>query len=78
MRAGQLLVPRARPGSLLTSQRRRSSLISQGEVYIQFDTVESAAKGVAGLNGRFFGGRSLVAHVRLSLLHTRSMSSLHD
>lgn len=36
----------------------------QGEVYIQFDSLDSSAKGVAGLNGRFFGGRSLAAHVR--------------
>lgn len=38
----------------------------QGEVYIQFANLEAAGKGVAGLNGRFFGGRSLVANVNLN------------
>jgi len=34
---------------------------SQGEIYVQFDHVESAAKALAALNGRWFGGRLVSA-----------------
>jgi RNA-binding protein 23/39 len=34
---------------------------SMGEVYIRFADVEGAQKAVQGLNGRFFGGRSISA-----------------
>ena len=33
----------------------------QGEIYVQFDAVENAAKAFAGLNGRWFGGRLVSA-----------------
>jgi len=34
---------------------------SQGEIYVQFDTVESSAKAYGGLNGRWFGGKLVSA-----------------
>lgn len=36
-------------------------MLQEGNVYIKFANIEGAAKAVAGLNGRFFGGRSLQA-----------------
>lgn len=44
----------------------------QGEVYIQFESLDGAGKAVQGLNGRFFGGRSLVANVSIDLLFHRT------
>ncbi|WVQ74830.1 hypothetical protein IAR50_004437 [Cryptococcus sp. DSM 104548] len=35
--------------------------MSAGEVYIQFAEIDSATKAIRGLNGRFFGGRMLMA-----------------
>ncbi|EPQ60671.1 splicing factor, CC1-like protein [Gloeophyllum trabeum ATCC 11539] len=35
---------------------------SEGEIYVRFDSVESAKNAVEGLNGRFFGGRQISAH----------------
>lgn len=32
---------------------------SAGEIYIRFETIESATQAVAGLNGRWFGGRQI-------------------
>ncbi|KAK4057547.1 Phosphatidylinositol-3-phosphatase SAC1 [Microbotryomycetes sp. JL221] len=34
---------------------------SQGEIYIRFGSVDAAIKAVAGLNGRWFGGRQILA-----------------
>ncbi|GAA5898509.1 hypothetical protein JCM6882_007802 [Rhodosporidiobolus microsporus] len=34
---------------------------SQGEIYIRFEAVDGAVKAVAGLNGRWFGGRQIEA-----------------
>ncbi|KAH8120166.1 hypothetical protein DFH11DRAFT_1685551 [Phellopilus nigrolimitatus] len=34
---------------------------SEGEIYVQFDSVESAKKAVDGLNGRWFGGKQISA-----------------
>ncbi|KZT02659.1 splicing factor, CC1-like protein [Laetiporus sulphureus 93-53] len=34
---------------------------SQGEIYVKFDSVESAKKAVQGLNGRWFGGNQVSA-----------------
>ncbi|KAF8905548.1 hypothetical protein CPB84DRAFT_1814171 [Gymnopilus junonius] len=34
---------------------------TQGEIYVKFDSVESAKKAVQGLNGRWFGGRQVSA-----------------
>lgn len=34
---------------------------SAGEIWVKFDTIEGATKAIAGLNGRFFGGRSIRA-----------------
>jgi len=34
---------------------------TQGEIYVKFDTVESAKKAIQGLNGRWFGGRQVSA-----------------
>lgn len=34
---------------------------SQGEIYVKFDSVESAKKAVQALNGRWFGGRQVSA-----------------
>jgi RNA-binding protein 39 len=33
----------------------------QGEIYIRFVDVPSAVKAVAGLNGRWFGGKQIEA-----------------
>jgi RNA-binding protein 39 len=33
----------------------------QGEIYLKFDTIESAKKAVQGLNGRWFGGNQVSA-----------------
>ncbi|KAK4052659.1 Phosphatidylinositol-3-phosphatase SAC1 [Microbotryomycetes sp. JL201] len=35
---------------------------SQGEIYIRFESVDAAVKAVAGLNGRWFGGRQISAN----------------
>ncbi|KAG6849508.1 hypothetical protein H0H93_007862 [Arthromyces matolae] len=34
---------------------------SQGEIYLKFDSIESAKKSVQGLNGRWFGGKQVSA-----------------
>ncbi|KAA1471528.1 splicing factor, CC1-like protein [Dentipellis sp. KUC8613] len=34
---------------------------SQGEIYVKFDTVETARKAVQGLHGRWFGGKQVSA-----------------
>jgi RNA-binding protein 39 len=34
---------------------------SAGEIWVKFDDVEGARKAITGLNGRFFGGRSISA-----------------
>jgi len=34
---------------------------SQGEIYVRFDSVDSAEKAIKGLNGRWFGGRQVGA-----------------
>ncbi|KAL0576366.1 Phosphatidylinositol-3-phosphatase SAC1 [Marasmius crinis-equi] len=34
---------------------------TQGEIYVKFDTVETAKKAVQGLNGRWFGGKQVTA-----------------
>ncbi|ORY78093.1 hypothetical protein BCR35DRAFT_353072 [Leucosporidium creatinivorum] len=45
---------------------------SQGEIYIRFETVDSAISAVAGLNGRWFGGRQIsAAHVNDSLFDAK-------
>ncbi len=36
-------------------------MLQQGEIYVKFDTVESAKKAIQGLNGRWFGGREVSA-----------------
>jgi RNA-binding protein 39 len=33
----------------------------QGEIYVKFDSVESAKKAIQGLNSRWFGGRQISA-----------------
>ncbi|KAK7468862.1 Phosphatidylinositol-3-phosphatase SAC1 [Stygiomarasmius scandens] len=34
---------------------------TQGEIYVKFDSIESAKKAVQGLNGRWFGGKQVTA-----------------
>ncbi|EKM61086.1 uncharacterized protein PHACADRAFT_247456 [Phanerochaete carnosa HHB-10118-sp] len=34
---------------------------SQGEIYVKFDSIESAKKAIEGLHGRWFGGRQVSA-----------------
>jgi len=34
---------------------------SEGEIYIKFDSIESAEKAIKGLNGRWFGGKQVTA-----------------
>lgn len=38
-----------------------SYVVVQGEIYIRFVDVPSAMKAVAGLNGRWFGGKQIEA-----------------
>lgn len=33
----------------------------QGEIYVKFDSIESAKKAIEGLNGRWFGGNQVSA-----------------
>lgn len=33
----------------------------QGEIYVKFDSIESAQKAIQGLNGRWFGGKQVSA-----------------
>ena len=33
----------------------------QGEIYVKFDSIESAKGAVQGLNGRWFGGKQVSA-----------------
>lgn len=35
--------------------------LSQGEIYVKFDSIDSAKKAIEGLNGRWFGGRPVSA-----------------
>lgn len=35
--------------------------LSQGEIYVKFDSIESAKNAIEGLNGRWFGGRQVSA-----------------
>lgn len=34
---------------------------SQGEIYVKFDSIDSAKKAIDGLNGRWFGGKQVSA-----------------
>lgn len=34
---------------------------SSGDIWLRFADLDGASKGVAGLNGRFFGGQSITA-----------------
>ena len=34
---------------------------TQGDIYVKFDRVTGGEKAVQGLNGRFFGGRTITA-----------------
>lgn len=40
---------------------RRLNSFHKGEIYVKFDSVESAKKAVQGLNARWFGGRQVSA-----------------
>ncbi|KAF5374767.1 hypothetical protein D9758_000315 [Tetrapyrgos nigripes] len=35
---------------------------TQGEIYVKFDSIESAKKAIQGLNGRWFGGKQVSAN----------------
>ncbi|KAG6842235.1 hypothetical protein C0991_000205 [Blastosporella zonata] len=35
--------------------------IAQGEIYLKFDTIDTAKKAIQGLNGRWFGGKQVTA-----------------
>lgn len=35
---------------------------AQGEIYLKFDSIDSATKAITGLNGRFFGGAQVAAN----------------
>lgn len=35
--------------------------LAQGEIYVQFDAVDSARQAIDSLNGRWFGGRQISA-----------------
>jgi hypothetical protein len=36
--------------------------MQEGHVFIKFADTAGAAKGIAGLNGRFFSGKRITAH----------------
>ena len=60
------------PSPWVTADSARDSLREQGEIYIRFDTVDSAVLAVAGLNGRWFGGRQIsAAHTTDSLFDAK-------
>jgi len=46
---------------LLSGELDLIMFVAQGEIYVKFDSIESAQKAVQSLNGRFFGGRSVSA-----------------
>ncbi|KWU44777.1 splicing factor, CC1-like protein [Rhodotorula sp. JG-1b] len=52
-------------GKVLDIYVKKESLrVRQGEIYIRFDSVETAARALQGLNGRWFGGKQIsAAHV---------------
>lgn len=35
--------------------------VRQGEIYVKFDSIESAKKAIQGLHGRWFGGNQVSA-----------------
>jgi RNA-binding protein 39 len=35
--------------------------LSQGEIYVKFDSIDTAKKAIQGLNGRWFGGKQVSA-----------------
>lgn len=35
--------------------------VMQGEIYVKFDSIDAAKAAIQGLNGRWFGGRSISA-----------------
>lgn len=47
--------------SLPSLSLNKYSNILQGEIYVQFDSVDAAKKAVDGLNGRWFGGKQIFA-----------------
>lgn len=46
------------------------SVSNNGEVYMKFDSVEAGEKALKGLNGRYFGGRKLVAGPIVEMVYT--------
>lgn len=50
--------------------------MSQGEIYLKFDSLESAAKAIAGLNGRFlYVSVACAVRLRQSLIFILSYNS---
>lgn len=43
---------------------------NKGEVYMKFDTVDAGERALQGLNGRYFGGRKLVASPIVEMVYT--------
>jgi len=48
-------------GTYVASFKTALLISPQGEIYVKFDSVESAKKAVQGLNGRWFGGKQVSA-----------------
>lgn len=60
------------PSHPSTKGAKTTTNLAQGEIYIRFETVESAISAVAGLNGRWFGGRQIsAAHCSDSLFDAK-------
>lgn len=58
------LFPPGYGGGGRTKRLTRDKRHVQGEIYIRFDSVETAARALQGLNGRWFGGKQIsAAHV---------------
>lgn len=46
----------------LTSAERALIKLNQGEIYVKFDSIDSAKNAIQGLNGRWFGGNQVSAN----------------
>jgi RNA-binding protein 39 len=43
---------------------------TQGQIYVKFKDIPSGEKALAGLNGRFFGGRQVSASPVVEMVYT--------
>ena len=48
--------------TLLSAITLYSTCLFQGEIYVKFESIDSAKGSIQGLNGRWFGGRQVSAY----------------